>query len=493
MPLAVNERSTEIAKLACEWPLLEALMGGTPAMRLAGSQFLPRFPAEEPTAHNARILTATLFPAFRRTVSVMAGKPFSKPLTFSDETPVEIKGVPAQKAEGDKPAVASVAGWADDIDREGVNLHTFAAEMLTEALAYGLCGILVEAPKPIDTGNPIVSRQDEIDNGVRPYFVRVRHDQILGWRIERQNGKAVLTQLRIKESATVPDGEYGDTAVDRVRVLTPGAWEVFENRETGSAVTWVLIESGVSGLNMIPFVPLYGSRLGYMMGACPLLDLAYLNVKHWQSQSDQDTILHVARVPILLATGFEDKDAISVGASQAIKTTSAVAKLAWVEHSGEAIGAGAASLADLEDQMIQAGAELLVKTPGARTATESANDAEANKSDLQRITEGFEDGLDQALQFMADYAKLGSGGNVTLFKDFSAGSLADASGQLVLSMRNGALIDDVTAINEMKRRGELSAEVDAGAVAAALSLQPPKVIAPATPPATPPQAPPVAA
>jgi hypothetical protein len=49
----------------------------------------------------------------------------------------------------------------------------------------------------------------------------------------------------------------------------------------------------------IPFVPLYGTRLAFMMGISPLRDVAYLNVKHWQSQSDQDTILHVARVPIL--------------------------------------------------------------------------------------------------------------------------------------------------------------------------------------------------
>jgi hypothetical protein len=456
MPLAVNEQSAEIAKLACEWPLTEALMGGTRKMRDAGDKLLPKFPAEEPDAHRARIATATLFPAFRRTVSVMAGKPFSKPMTFSKETPAEIQT------------------WAEDIDREGVNLDTFAAEMLAEVLAHGLGGILVEAPKPIQgaTGTPTKAEQDAA--GIRPYFVRVRHGQILGGRISRINGKATLTQLRLKEAANVEDGEYGETCVERVRVLRPGSWDVQE--EAGDA--WVSVESGLSGLLTIPFVPLYGSRLAYLMGMSPLLDLAYLNVKHWQSQSDQDTILHVARVPILLATGFEDKDQITVGASQAIKTTSAIAKLAWVEHSGEAIGAGSASLAALEDQMIQAGAELLVKKPGTRTATETSNDAEANKSDLQRITEGFEDGLDQALQFMADYAKLGSGGNVTLFKDFGASNLSDASGQLILSMEEAGLISKPTAINEMKRRGELSAEVDAEKEAVAVAAQPPKPVAP---------------
>jgi hypothetical protein len=46
-----------------------------------------------------------------------------------------------------------------------------------------------------------------------------------------------------------------------------------------------------------------------MMGISPLRDLAYLNVKHWQSQSDQDTILHVARVPILaISAGTTTRD-----------------------------------------------------------------------------------------------------------------------------------------------------------------------------------------
>lgn len=455
MATAVNERSADVTRLALEWPQLEALMGGTPAMRTAGAKFMPKFPGEELDAHTARVKTATLFPAFRRTVAVMSGKPFAKLLTHSEDTPPQI------------------VEWSADIDREGVNLHTFAAEMMAEALAYGICGILVEAPKPIETANPVVTRQDEINSGIRPYFVRVRHDQILGWRLSRQNGKAVLTQLRIKETASVADGAYGEAVVDRVRVLTPGGWELFERRKTGTQAVWVSIENGISGLPGIPFVPLYGSRLAYMMGVSPLLDLAYMNTKHWQSQSDQDTILHVARVPILFAKGFEDSDDIKIGSSTAVKTTSSVADLAWVEHTGQAIGAGKESLDALEQQMIQAGAELLVKKPGTRTATETANDAEANKSDLQRITEGFEDGLDQALQFMADYAKLPTGGNVSLFKDFGASSLTQASGQLVLSMRDGGLISDATAIDEMKRRGELSDDIDPEAEKEAVDAQGP--------------------
>jgi hypothetical protein len=463
MPLKVNETSAEVAEMAREWPMLQALMAGTSAMRAGGRKYLPKFPNEEQAAYDARLATATLFPAFRRTVAVMAGKPFSKPVTLSESTPAEI------------------VEWAEDIDREGVNLHSFASEMMVEALAYGICGILVEAPKR-DPARPVPTVADQKAAGVRPYFVRIKHDQILGWKISRGDGPPVLTQLRLKETAEVSDGgEFGTTVVEQVRVLEPGKFTVYQrvSAQGSSEMVWAPVDSGETGLPVIPFVPLYGFRTSLMVGAPPLLDLAHLNVKHWQSQSDQDTILHAARVPLLVAVGFEDKDEITVGASSAIKSSNPSAKVEWVEHTGSAIGSGSQSLAALEEQMVQAGAELLIKKPGARSATESAGDQEANKSDLQRITETFENGLDQALQLMADYASLGDAGDLTLFKDFGASLLTDASGNLVLTAEAAEVISTRTAITELQRRGTLSSDIDPEAEIAAIRAQPPKVKPPA--------------
>lgn len=462
MATAVNDRSAAVSEMAQDWAMLEAIMQGTTAMRRAGEAFLPKFPAEDVESFKARLMTATLFPALRRTVSVMAGKPFSKALTLSDDTPIEIRGEQGKPAMGDKPAVPAQEGWADDIDRQGVNLHTFAAEMMAEALAYGFCGILVEAPKPIVPAGRVPTRAEEAAAGVRPYFVRVMHGQILGWRAEERNGVLTLTQLRLAETVTIPDGEFGEKTVNRVRVLEPGAWRVFEEDEKAGPDgkrAWIEIDSGATTLSVIPFVPVYGRRMGFMRGVSPLLDLAHLNVKHWQSQSDQDTILHVARVPILAAIGADQESELVVG-SKAMVRMPLGSDLKFVEHTGAAIGKGQESLDKLEDQMIQAGAELLVKKPGDRSATEAANDAEANKSDLQRIAEGFEDALDQALKLMAAYAGLKGGGSVSLFKDYGATNLSDASGHLVLAMRKDGLISTSTAIAELKRRGELAAEVD---------------------------------
>jgi hypothetical protein len=438
MPDAVNAPSAAVAAIAVEWPMLEALMGGTARMRGMGERLLPRWPGEEAESYRARLATATLFPALRRTVSAMVGKPFGKPLTLSAETP------------------AAVAEWADDIDLEGVSLHVFAAEMFAEALTYGLAGILVETPRPLEG---LATVADQAAAGVRPYFVRVMHGQILGWRTEVVNGRRVLSQLRLSEHCAEADGAFGETAVERVRVLEPGRWAIWE-RDGPRSEIWVLKAEGLSGLPVVPFVPLYGTRVDFMRGQPPLLDVAYLNAKHWQSQSDQDTILHVARVPILALVGGDKTTALTVGSGTAVSLP-AGGDLKFVEHSGAAIAAGQASLDALEQQMIQAGAELLVRKPGTRTAAEAVADAEASKSDLQRLVENFEDSLDQALFLLARYAGLEDGGSVSLFKDFGAATLAAASGQLVLAMRTAGLISAEDTVAEMKRRGELGEGVEA--------------------------------
>lgn len=434
MALKVNEQSAQVVAMARHWPIVEDLLGGTDSMRQASTRRLPKWPNEDPASYDTRLATATLFPAFARTLGVMSGKPFAKALTYADDVPTQIRE------------------WCDDVDLEGRNLHTFASELLDETLAFGIAGVLVDFPRL----EGVKTQADERRIGARPYMVKVNHGQVLGWRARRVNGGMKLTQLRLAETAEADDGEYGVVTVERVRVLRPGSWELWQKGKQG----YVLIDSGETSLPEIPFVPFYGRRTGFMTGISPLLNLAHLNVKHWQSQSDQDTILHVARVPILFMKGFPSDQAVTVGGSAAVKAEQTDADMKYVEHTGAAIDAGRQSLRDLEDQMIQTGAELLVQTPGQRSATEANNDAEANKSELQRIVEGFEDSLDQCLQFMARWVNLEQGGHVSLFKDFGSATLTDASAQLILSMQQSGLITKETAIREQQRRGMLAPDID---------------------------------
>lgn len=437
MALQVQDRDSKLDAMAVHWPKIEALLGGTSAMRKAKETYLPKQPAESDDDYAYRLSTSTLFPAFERTCGVMAGKPFAKELTLNK--------VPA-----------AVEAYLGDVDGEGRSLHAFASDVFdVSAIKYGLGGILVDFTK---TEGQARTQADEKAMGARPYMVHIKHDQILGYKTQRAGDKVVFTQLRIKETKEEDDG-YGTTVVNCVRVLEPGKWELWVERSSQSKTAYVLEEQGTTTLSYIPFVPLYGTRKGFMLGMPPLLSLADLNIKHWQHQSDQDENARFARKRLLVFTGLTDDSKITIASDMALRLpTGADAKV--VQGSAESVTVGRAELKALEEQMIQTGAELLVATPGQRTATEASNDASANKASLQRIVENFEDALDLALQYTADWLVAGDGGAVSLFKDFGADTLSDASAQLVFSMVGDNWITKTTGIKEMQRRGVLDPAVD---------------------------------
>lgn len=448
MALAINYRSSAVDDMAQHWLLIDALLGGTPAMRKAGKALLPQQPREDDDDYAYRLKVATLFPAFARTVGVMAGKPFSKELILGDDVPED------------------VAKWTDDIDGEGRSVHAFAADLMHEAIAYGFGGILVDYTRRDDPG----SRQaDDISMGARPYWVHISHDRILGWKVGSVNGAAGLTQLRIAETAEVDDGEYGTKTINRVRMYTPGAFELWEETSEGA---YRLIESGsMAPLKAIPFVPIYGSRTGFMKARPPMLELAHLNAKHWREQSDQDDSARFARKRLLVVSGIDDDTAITAGSSYALSLPpGGDAKV--VQGSAESVTVGRSELDAIEAQMLQTGAELLTRQPGSRTATESANDAEANKSELQRIVETFEDSLDQALQFTAEWLGEPDGGTVSLFKDFAA-PISNTDSQALIAMQQGGIITKATVIKEQQRRGVLSPDIVAADELAAVGEEGP--------------------
>lgn len=460
MALKVQDQSPEVLSMAANWPIAEALLGGTAAMRAAGAMFLPKQPAEAQEDWEYRKQVSTLFPAFTRTISVMTGKPFAKQITLGEDVP------------------ANIQTWCQDADQQGNSLHSFCTDLMSESMGYGLCGVLVDYPK---VGAAAPTKAAEAKLGVRPYLVFIRHAQILGWKSERIAGATRLTQLRIAETAEVPDGPFGTVSKKRVRVLEPGKFEVWQKIDDKDEYELLPEESGTTTIDVIPFVPFYGKKLGFMCGVSPLLDLAYLNVEHWQESSDQKDSVRFARKRLLVLTGADEIEGqVAVGSNMAMKLPKdSDAKI--VQGSAESVVVGRSELAALEEQMIQTGAELLVNKPGEqKSATQSNNDAEANKSDLQRIVETFEDSLDQVLQLMAKWVREAQGGHASLFKDFGAATLSDASAQLILNLRAAGLISGETVIREQQRRGTLAADLDPEKELAAAKADPPPAPAAAT-------------
>jgi hypothetical protein len=434
MAATVATVSDAVEAMAPDWELARALLGGTRAMRDAGEVYLPRWPNEEQGAYDARRKVAVLFPAYARTVQTLAAKPFSKPVTIGEDVPTRLQE------------------FCQDIDMQGRNLDAFAADIMECALGYGLAGILVDYPtKP----EGVRTLADERSLGLRPYAVQIFPWQILGWIATRKNGEWSLQQLRFMECVEEADGQYGIKKIEQVRVLMPGAWETHRQNEKKE---WVLHASGTTTLGYVPFVPVYGQRTGFMQAKPPLIEVANLNVAHWQSASDQQTILHIARVPILAVIGVDDdKWTLTVGASSAVKIP-LNGEMKWVEHTGKAVEAGANDLKDLEERMRQAGAELMVIDQKI-TATQVSTENAVGMCALQRIVQGEEDALDQMLKIFADWIGEPEGGHVTLFNDFAASTLSDATTQMIKDWVAAGLLSKETAFKELQRRGVIAADI----------------------------------
>ena len=440
--------------MAEDWALPRALLGGTKAMRAAGKAYLPQEPAESDKAYENRLARAVLYNAFGQAIKDLRGKICAEEVKPAEDAPEEVKA------------------WCEDVDLQGHNLHVFAARVLEDAIAFGLTHVLTDYPQ----GEPAKTRAEEQASGRRPYLVHIPAARLIGWRSRMQGGREVLEQVRIREEAVEPDGEFGEKTVSRIRVLEPGRYRLYEERKTATGTDWEVVDEGVTSLSFVPLVTLYAGRKGFMVAEPPLLDLAHLNVQHWQSSSDQQQILHFARVPLLFGkmlqrSSEEGARPIEIGPNRLVEADDPAADLRYVEHSGAAIGAGRESLADLEDKMRRLAMDPLVKRAGAVTATERALDSSEATSPLQDWAIALKDSLELALQFMGAWVKMpdGSTGSV-IVHDPGEGLTGDAyqAAAVVMDGFKSGLLSREATIEELKRLRIVDDELDVVEVAAQL-------------------------
>ncbi|WP_313242906.1 DUF4055 domain-containing protein [Stutzerimonas nitrititolerans] len=421
-----------------DWAIVAPLMGGTKAMRAAGRALLPQYPAEEDETYKERLRLSTLLPAYAETVNNMTSRVFAEPLQLGDDVPERL------------------AELCQDIDLAGSDLNSWSVDLFRHALSHGLCHVLVEYPRTTgENGKPLYrTKADEAKAGVRPYVVIIKPEQVLGWRID--GGK--LAQFRYMESIEEADGEFGVKSVAQVRVLEPGVWRTYRKADNGSA--WAQHDEGTTSLGYVPLVSFYTGRTGFLTAKPPLLELAHLNVKHWQSQSDQDNLLHVARVPLLFTFTDDDQFQLVISSGSATRMPKD-GDAKYVEHTGAAINAGRESLQDLIEEMRMAGAKLLQKEKQqTKTATQANEEAAQELSPLARMANQFADALAQMLQVMSDYLGLGDGGMVEMRGNFDQDWAPEVSVPQLLQMANSGKLSDETLFAEMQRRGIISDEYD---------------------------------
>lgn len=429
--------------MAPKWARAEALLGGTPAMRAREKAYLPQHAAEENKSYAERLAANYLYNMFELTLDSMVGRPFSDNVELDKETPQPILDM------------------EDDINMQGDNLSTFCREWFRDGMAKCFSHVMVEFPTLTEEDKEDRTVADDMRENRRPYWVHVNPENVLAMFSEVIDGVETLTHIRIHETVVNRVG-FEEIATETVKVLERGTWQVYTKVVSGRKEEWVPGPVNETGLDIIPLVTFYAARDGLGRGKPPLDDLTHLNIRHWQSNSDQISVTTVARFPILAVSGATDSSGsvMKIGPKQVLGTRDPSGKFYYVEHTGKAIDAGAKDLMALEDQMAAYGAEFLRKKPGGITATARALDSAESSTPLGDMITRFTDAVNQALKISAKWLDLKDGGKVIIENDFGPEEAQNVDMRSLNEMRRNRDISRKGYLEEMKRRGALGDDFD---------------------------------
>jgi hypothetical protein len=327
---------------------------------------------------------------------------------------------------------------------------------------------LVDFPAPTDAR----TLAEERALNRRPYWIEIEPKNIYGWRLDRDSNYGSLTQVRIAEKAVIPDGDFGEKVYDQVRVIEPGRYRVYRQNEQekqlqGSAAypnsydptttaggQYEIVEQGAFDLEGIPLVTVYANKVETMSSRPPLLDIAYLNLAHFQRQADLIHSLHIASQPMLVMEGWDDqtKDmAISVNYAMATQPGN---KVYYVEPASSAFEAQSAEVQELQQQMSSLGISTLSQQ---KYVAESADARRLDRIDtnsmLAMVSMDLESGLQKSYNLAASYLGIDPP-EVKINRDFDLqrliGQDITAMGQLLESE-----VIDREEFREMLVQGEI--------------------------------------
>ncbi len=393
-------RTRAVLDMMKGWEIMKAVSEGTEYLRENSEAFLPLEPREDYTAYMARVNRAVFSPFTQRLIRAATGLVLRKPITLTGDP-----------------------YWTEmfkmDVDGCGSDLDEYARRVLMCSLTYGQSHILVDYPAP----SGAVSLAEERQQNRRPYWIEIDPNNLYGWRLDRESNYGNLIQVRLAERAVLPDGDFGEKVFEQIRVIEPGKYRVFRKTDqidemydlndnsyagefdaqtTGEEYTEV--ESGEFSLGEIPLVTIYSGKTENLVSKPPLLDIAYLNLAHFQRQADLIHSLHVASQPMLVMEGYDDqtKDlAISVNYAMATQPGN---KVYYVEPASSAFDAQSAEIKELQMQMATLGISTLSQQ---KFVAESADARRLDRVDtnsmLAMVSMELEQKLQKAFNFSAQY------------------------------------------------------------------------------------------
>ena len=419
----VQQQNQAWRNMQSHWGLIEDLVEGTSKIRGKARIYLKQEPREEDESYDVRLSRSVCPPYYLRMERMLAGMLTRKPVRLSD--------VPD-----------NIEEELFDVDLEGNNLTNFVYNISRLCIRYGHVGVLVDAPA----------------EGGRPYWIPYTPRDIIGWRTEIENGLRKLTQLRLTERIVKPKGMYGEETIEQIRVLEPGIFSIFQRNNDGD---FKKVDEGTTSLDFIPFSVAYSNKVGIFESRPPLEDIAELNIKSYQIQSDYDNQLHISAVPMLAFYGFPAAaEEVAAGPNEALSLPEG-SSASYIEPNGNSFTAQEKRIDKLEYQINELGlAAILGQKMSAETAQSKRIDRSQGDSTMMVLSQQIQDLLDNCLKFHAAYEKQNIAGTTFVNRDFVDTSLEPNQIDALLKIYAAGVIDQEELLKKLVEGEVLSEDID---------------------------------
>ena len=190
-------------------------------------------------------------------------------------------------------------------------------------------------------------------------------------------------------------------------------------------------------------------------------DIAELNLKAYQVQSDLDNQLHISAVPMLAFYGFpQSSEEVSAGPGEAIAFP-AEGRAEYIESKGTSYKAQFDRLHQLEAQINELGlAAVLGQKLSAETAEAKKIDRSQGDSTMQVVAQQVQDLIDNSLQFHAQYLNNNQAGSSFVNRDFLASRLDPQEIGSLLQLFTSGTITQETLLKQLHEGEVLGDEFD---------------------------------
>jgi hypothetical protein len=309
--MPVNTTHPEYDANLPTWLRARDVIAGEDSVKAGGEKYLPRLDSQTDDEFAAYRARALFFNATCRTAEGYVGLIFRRPPFIK---------LPEKSSALSK----ALADFAHDADMLGTPFSSYAQNIVGEVISLGRVGSLVDW-------------EGESEN--RVYVSRYAAENILNWRVERINGRNLLTLVVLYEPAggVVPPEKntdpFVDVTVEQIRVLklVPSdadpvtkrracsyqveIWQKSDLKSKRGKPEWQLVATRTplrlgKPLPLIPFV-FHGARHSLPdVDKLPLGDVIAVNLDHYRLDAAFKHGMHFTALPTAWVSGFDKEDVL---------------------------------------------------------------------------------------------------------------------------------------------------------------------------------------